>query len=83
MPDWISHEPALWVGGLTAAIDLAIAFGAPISPDQRIAVLGFGAAIVAIVGAVIVRQNVVPLAKIEQVPIAAVALEQSEALDTL
>lgn len=78
MPTWITHEPALWIGILSAALDLVIAFGVPVSPEQRTAVLGFGAAILAILGAVYVRSQVTPTAKINAVPQAAALLAEAD-----
>lgn len=77
MPDWISHEPALWLAVLQAAVVLAAAFGLPITPQQKEAVLGLGGAILAIVTGVAIRQNVVPVSKIAAVPLAARALKDA------
>lgn len=79
MPDWISHEPALWAAIVTAGLDLVIAFGVPITPEQKTAILGVSAAVLAVLGGVVVRANVTPQAKIDQVPIAKAALLEAEA----
>lgn len=59
-----SAEPAVWVGVVEAAIVLAVAFGAPITSDQKEAIIAFTSAILAIVGGVVVRQQVTPNAKV-------------------
>lgn len=58
-------EPALWAGAITAAVDLAIAFGVPITPDQKIAILGIISPVIALIAAFVVRQNVTPTAKLQ------------------
>jgi hypothetical protein len=54
-------EPALISGLVAAALVLAVSFGAPISDDQQKAVLGFTAAALMLLQAVVTRQNVVPV----------------------
>lgn len=56
----MNTEPALIVGAIEAGMVLAVAFGVPISPDQRAAVIGFAGAVIALVGSVIIRANVTP-----------------------
>lgn len=56
----MNTEPALIVGAIQAGITLAIAFGAPIDEGQKAAILGFAGAVLALVGAVVIRQNVTP-----------------------
>lgn len=56
-------EPALWVGLAEAIIVLLVAFGVPISADQKAAVIGLISAVLAIVGAIVTRSQVTPNAK--------------------
>lgn len=59
----VKEEPALIVGVVTAVIVLLVAFGVPISEDQRAAVVGVTAAVLALFGGgVAVRALVTPLA---------------------
>jgi hypothetical protein len=58
--DLIAQEPALVVGLVTAAIALAVGFGVPISLDQQARIVAFTGAILALVGALVVRSQVVP-----------------------
>jgi hypothetical protein len=53
-------EPALIVGTVQALLVLLVAFGLPISDDQVTAVLAAAGAILALVGAVVVRGRVTP-----------------------
>ena len=57
-------EPALWVGLTEAVIVLLVAFGVPISADQKAAVIGLVSAVLAIVGALVTRSQVTPTAKV-------------------
>jgi hypothetical protein len=53
-------EPSLWVGLVTAVIILLVAFGVPITDDQKVAILGVVSAVLVIVGAFITRSQVTP-----------------------
>ncbi len=72
MSDLWQREPALManviIGVVDAAIVLAVAFGLPISPEQRTAILGFASAVLVLVSfllaGVVVRGRVRPMAKI-------------------
>lgn len=59
-------EPALIIGALTAIIDLAVAFGAPIDPGQKATILAAVSAGIAVVGAFVVRANVTPTAQLNR-----------------
>ncbi|MBO0883964.1 MAG: hypothetical protein J2P17_27250, partial [Mycobacterium sp.] len=59
-------EPAMWVGVIVALLNLAMAFGAPISPDQKAAILGVIDAASVIIGSIVIRQNVTPVASLTQ-----------------
>lgn len=50
-------EPVAISGLVTVLLDAAVAFGAPISPDQKTAVIG----IVSAIGIVIARRQVTPV----------------------
>lgn len=75
MPDWISHEPIVWTTLVGAVIALLVAFGVPISAEQKTAVITLVSAALAIYA----RSKVVPSAKIDEVPVAAAALKRAEA----
>ena len=53
-------EPALIVGVITALLILLVSFGVPISSDQREAIIGFSNAALAVIGTLVIRQNVSP-----------------------
>lgn len=76
------NEPAITAGSISAlvaaAIALAVAFGLPITTEQKEAVLGLVAVVAPIAVALLVRPHVVPQAKVDQVPIAKAALLQAE-----
>ena len=59
----IRSEPAVITGLVVAVITLVVAFGIPISDDQRSAIVGLVGAVLAILGAGVVRSQVTPLAK--------------------
>lgn len=73
MPDWISHEPVAWVAFVDAVIMASIMFGAPITNDQKAAIIG----VVVGVSTLFVRSKVTPTAKIAAVPLAARALKDA------
>lgn len=58
-----SAEPALWVGLVEAVIVLLVAFGVPISADQKAAVIGLTSAVLAVVGALVTRSQVSPVSQ--------------------
>jgi hypothetical protein len=60
MPSWISTEPVVWIGVLDALIAVAIAFGAPITVNEKITIDGALAAI----GLLVIRNNVTPNATV-------------------
>jgi hypothetical protein len=55
-----ADEPALWIGVTEAVIVLLVAFGVPISAEQKAAVLGVVSAVLAVVGAIVTRSQVSP-----------------------
>ncbi len=57
-------EPALVVGFITAVLDLGIAFGLPLTADQKVAIIGVVSAALAMLGATLVRAEVTPVAKL-------------------
>lgn len=69
------NEPAITAAGASALVAailaLAVAFGAPITSEQKEAILGTAAVVAPIVVALLVRPHVTPQAHIDQVPIAA------------
>ena len=58
-------EPAMVIGLVTAVLALVVSFGIPVSQDQRDAIVGVVSAVLILLGAVVVRANVYPAAKIE------------------
>lgn len=63
-------EPALTAGSLSAlvaaGIAVAVAFGAPITTDQKEAILGLVAVVAPIAVALLVRPHVVPVAHLTE-----------------
>ncbi len=55
-----SEEPALWIGAVDAILVLLVTFGVPISTDQKTAIDGVLAAVLAIVAAIATRSQVSP-----------------------
>lgn len=62
------YEPAIWLGIVQAVLVLLIAFGMPISNDQKVAIVGVAGAVLALVGSVIVRSRVSPAANVVMPP---------------
>lgn len=62
MPTWISHEPAVWVGIANAMVVLVIAFGVPITMEQK----GAMTAVIAVLSSIYVRSQVTPAAKMDE-----------------
>lgn len=61
LPTWISHEPALWVAIIDALLIVAISFGLPLEPVQKTAI----DAVLAALAGVVIRSQVVPVAKLK------------------
>lgn len=59
----IKNEPVLLTGLVTAIVALVIAFGVPISADQKAAIVGVVTAIVALLGGAVTRSKVSPARK--------------------
>jgi uncharacterized membrane protein len=72
-------EPAMIVGVLMAAMSLAISFGVDVSTEQQQRIKEFAEAILILIGAVVIRQNVSPNNKV-QAAFGAGALEQVAAV---
>lgn len=62
LPNWITQEPALWIGLVVAALGLAVAFGVHVTDDQQKAIVAAAEAVLVILGAVATRQLVTPVA---------------------
>ena len=58
-------EPAVITGAVAAVITLLVAFGIPLTEDQKVAVLGVIAPLLALAQGLIVRAAVVPVAKLD------------------
>jgi ABC-type nickel/cobalt efflux system permease component RcnA len=58
-------EPAMITSVVVAALTLAVSFGVPVSAEQREAIVALVSAVLVVVGGAVVRQQVVPVAKIE------------------
>lgn len=63
----LDAEPARVAGFVTALLVLGVAFGAPISHEQRAAILGFVAAAFALVQAEVTRNAVYSPATVERI----------------
>lgn len=61
MLDFIRREPAAIVGVIVAVVALVIAFGIPISADQKAAIVGVVTAVLSLLGAGVTRSQVTPL----------------------
>jgi hypothetical protein len=61
MPSWLSYEPVVWTALVDAVLLAAIAFGAPITSEQKAAV----SAVVLAISAMFVRSQVTPVAKLD------------------
>lgn len=59
-------EPALVSGAVAAIVTLVVAFGVPLTVEQKAAILGVIAPVIALVQAVATRQVVVPTAKVDR-----------------
>lgn len=64
MLNFIRREPAAVVGLVVAGLALVVAFGIPISTDQKAAIVGVVTAILSILGAGVTRSQVTPTAKL-------------------
>lgn len=62
------REPAIITGSVTAIIAVLIAFGVPITPQEKVAIGGVAVPLLMIVGAVVTRQNVTPNVKLSTSP---------------
>lgn len=58
--DRIRSEPALLVGLVVAVVALVVAFGVPVSDDQKVAITGIVTAVLALAGGGAVRAQVTP-----------------------
>lgn len=56
-----SREPALYVAAANAVLILGIAFGLPVTPDQKVAIDGVLAAALALTAGVVIRGQVTPV----------------------
>ena len=64
MIDKIRREPALVIDGIRAVIALAAAFGLAVNDQQTAAIIAAAAAVLALVGAPIVRSKVTPASEV-------------------
>lgn len=56
------QEPAIYVGAANAIILLVVSFGLPVTVDQKVAIDGVIGTLGVLLGAILVRQNVTPVA---------------------
>lgn len=61
MTDLIRREPAVFVGVLVALLNLLIAFGVPLTGEQREAIVAFATTALVLAGALLVRSRVTPV----------------------
>lgn len=66
MTDIFLREPALIIAGIGAIIEaafiLAIAFGLPVTPDQKLAATAFITVLVTVLTGLVTRSQVTPMA---------------------
>ena len=60
LPPWLSHNPVAWGSAINALIDVAIAFGAPITDAEKAGIMLFIGAITAL----LVQSQVTSTAKL-------------------
>lgn len=53
----LRREPVLIANAVTAVVALAVAFGVPVTPEQRAAIVG----LVVVVGSIVARSKVTPV----------------------
>src|SRR5699024_10895655 len=56
----IKNEPVILTDVVTAVVALAVAFGVPVSADQKAAIIGVVVAVVALAGGAVARKQVTP-----------------------
>lgn len=65
-PDNFSREPAVYIAGVGALVEAAlvvgIAFGLPVTPDQKLVVTGFVTVLVTVLTGFVTRTQVQPVA---------------------
>ena len=64
MKDFLSVEPALVTGAVSAILVLVTAFGLPLTEDQKAAVLGSIVPVLVLVQALVTRAQVTPNVKV-------------------
>lgn len=60
-------EPVMWIAVITAILDVVVAYGAPVTVDQKTALVGLITAVIPIVAGLVARQQVTPVAKLPDV----------------
>jgi len=63
-----SNEPALIAGGVGALLTVLVAFGVPITADQKVAIIGAVGPLYALGAAFLIRRAVTPNAKLPAPP---------------
>ncbi len=66
-------EPAVIVAFVEAIIVLLVAFGVPITSDQKVAIIGLTSAVLAVIGGFVVRSQVTPTTKVDQLVLHAIS----------
>lgn len=59
--DLIRREPAVVTGLVVAVLNLVVAFGLPLTGEQREAIVALTSTLLVVVGAFVVRQRVTPV----------------------
>lgn len=68
MLNFARREPALVVAAVVAILSVVVAFGLPVTHDQKAAIVGVVNAVLAIIGGLTVRAKVSPVTKAPDAP---------------
>lgn len=60
----MNQEPAMIAGFVGAILSILVSFGIPITPDQKLAIIGLAGPVVILIGAFIVRMKSTPNASV-------------------
>lgn len=79
LSDVAANEPVIISAAAGAVVTLGAAFGLPITPDQKVAIISAAVPITLLVGAILTRRAVTPNAKVADITASAVAAVQAPA----
>ncbi len=72
-PTWLSHNPVAWVGVGNGIVDAAIAFGAPITDPEKLAV----GALLGLISVLFVQSQVTSTAKLSSLGVTITPVAQA------